>query len=347
MDKKVIFAVAGSGKTTYIIDQLSLEKRSLVVTYTINNLKNLRDGIVKKFGYFPSNIRLHSYFTFIYTFCYRPFLSLKFVAKGINYDPNPYQFAKQTETRYFFDRYGRIYSNRIAKILELERVLRDVNSRLVKYFDDLFIDEIQDFAGHDFNFLKSISSANIDMTFVGDFYQHTFDTSRDGKVNENLHNDYNNYRALFANMGMAVDIESLKRSYRCSPTICNFITENIGIEIFSNRGDETKIHFLETPEKADEIFQNRSIVKLFYQEHYKYGCYSRNWGECKGENKYDDVCVVLNKTTLSKFKDKLFELPSQTKNKLYVACTRAKNDLYFVSDCFYKKYKTQKDSSTN
>ena len=35
MDKKVIFAVAGSGKTKYIVDELSLDKRSLIVTYTI------------------------------------------------------------------------------------------------------------------------------------------------------------------------------------------------------------------------------------------------------------------------------------------------------------------------
>lgn len=35
MDKKVIFAVAGSGKTTYIIDSLTQDKRSLIVTYTV------------------------------------------------------------------------------------------------------------------------------------------------------------------------------------------------------------------------------------------------------------------------------------------------------------------------
>lgn len=32
MDKRVIFAVAGSGKTTYIVDSLSRDKRSLIVT---------------------------------------------------------------------------------------------------------------------------------------------------------------------------------------------------------------------------------------------------------------------------------------------------------------------------
>ena len=327
MDKKVIFAVAGSGKTTYIINQLSLDERSLVITYTINNIKNLRNGILEKFGYFPPNVTLLTYFTFLYSFCFRPFLSHQFRAKGINYDKNLNRSAKQTEIqKYFFDNYGRIFSNRIAKLLELQNILDDVNLRIAKYYDNLFIDEVQDFGGYDFNFLTSIAKANVKMTSVGDFYQHTYDTSRDGRVNENLHKDFEKYIDAFENMGVSIDAESLNKSFRCSPTICSFITKNIGIEIFSHRADETKIDFIETQDEADEIFRNRNIVKLFYQEHYKYdGCFSRNWGDCKGENIYSDVCVVLNKTTLSKYREnKLNELSPMTRNKLYVACSRAR-----------------------
>lgn len=340
MDKRVIFAVAGSGKTTYILDQLSLKKRSLVITYTNNNLMNLCTGILKKFGYLPENIRLQTYFTFLYTFCYRPLLSLEFKTKGINYERNPNQLVRQTRKEYFFDKHRKIYSNRIAKFLEVRGVLDEVNLRISKYFDNLFIDEIQDFAGHDFNFLKSIAKTDIEMTFVGDFYQHTFDTSRDGSVNKSLHNDYTRYKACFADMGFDVDVKSLERSYRCSPTICEFITKNIGIEIYSHRNDETKVCLVETQEQADKIFYDRSIVKLFYQEHYRYECYSNNWAKCKGENKYNDVCIVLNSTTLNSFKEELYKLSPQTKNKLYVACTRSRNDLYFVPCGFYEKYKS-------
>lgn len=340
MDKRVIFAVAGSGKTTHIINQLNIDKRSLIITYTNNNIRNLRDGILEKFDHFPDNITLMPYFNFLYSFCFRPFLSYKLKTKGINFNRNRNRFVKQTEIEYCIDKQGRIYSNRIAKSLEIEGVLDNVNSRLTKYFDNLFIDEIQDFAGHDFNFLKSFSKANIEMTFVGDFYQHTFDTSRDGNVNNPLHDDYSNYKNTFTKMEITVDCESLKKSYRCSPAICNFITENLGIEIYSHKINETKVYILETPAHVDEIYKNNDIVKLFYQEHYNYGCYSRNWGDCKGENRYGDVCVVLNKITLNLFKNgKLNELNPQTRNKLYVACSRAKNVLYFVSEEFYSKYK--------
>lgn len=42
MDKRVIFAVAGAGKSTYIVDNLTSTKRSLIVTYTIANCESLR-----------------------------------------------------------------------------------------------------------------------------------------------------------------------------------------------------------------------------------------------------------------------------------------------------------------
>lgn len=347
MDKRVILAVAGSGKTTYIVNQLDLEKRSLIVTYTNNNYRNLRDSILRKFGHFPENITLLTYFSFLYSFCYRPFLSYKLKARGINYERHPNRYVRQLvqgtqqiNREYFVDQHNRLFSNRIARLLELYGVLEDINLRLSKYFDNLFIDEVQDLAGHDFNLLKSISQAELEMIFVGDFYQHTFDTSRDGNTNRNLHNDYGNYVALFERMGMMVDEETLKNSYRCSPTICAYIREELGIEIFSNKIDDTNIIRIDTQSDADEIFKNNDTVKLFYREHYKFGCYSRNWGESKGENQYNDVCVVLNAATFKLFKtNRLNELNPQTKNKFYVACSRANNDLYFVDESFYKKYK--------
>ena len=56
-------------------------------------------------------------------------------------------------------------------------------------------------------------------------------------------------------------------------------------------------------------------------------------GETKGEDHYKDVCVMLNKTTAKKrTAGKLLELPPPTKNKLYVAITRARGNVYLVND---------------
>ncbi|MCV5191034.1 DNA helicase UvrD, partial [Escherichia coli] len=60
MDKSVIFAVAGSGKTTRLVASLNEDKRFLIVTYTESNYCNLREKIINRFGYFPTNIVLYT-----------------------------------------------------------------------------------------------------------------------------------------------------------------------------------------------------------------------------------------------------------------------------------------------
>lgn len=331
MDKRVIFAVAGSGKTTFLINQLNETERFLLVTYTNNNVHNLRTGIIKKFGYFPSNIKLYSYYSFLYGVCYKPFLHDKLGTKGINYDSMPSRFAKSNTRAYYIDKYNRLYSARISKILFTTEEYKNVIERVSKYFDYLFIDEIQDFGGNDFNLLKEISKASVKLTYVGDFFQHTFDTSRDGNTNSTLHENLGKYINEFQKMGITPDTMTLSKSYRCSPTICKFITDTLSISIESHREDETTVQFIENMDRVNEIFSDHSIVKLFYREHYKFDCFSRNWGDSKGEDKYYDVCVVLNKSTLEKYnKGKVNELPPTTKNKLYVALSRAKNNLYLI-----------------
>ncbi|MBK8625436.1 MAG: AAA family ATPase [Saprospiraceae bacterium] len=331
MDKRVIFAVAGSGKTTFLINQLNETDRFLLVTYTNNNVHNLRTGIIKKFGYFPNNIKLYSYYSFLYGICYKPFLHDKLKTKGINYDSMPSRFVKSNSRAYYIDKFNRLYSGRISKILIATKEQGNVVERISKYFDHLFIDEIQDFGGNDFNLLKEISKAEVNHIYVGDFYQHTFDTSRDGNTNSTLHDNLKRYVDEFHKVGVVPDIETLSKSFRCSPTVCKFITNNLSISIESHRTDETEVKYIDDLETARQIFSDHSIVKLFYREHYNYDCFSRNWGDSKGEDKYFDVCVVLNKSTLDKYsKGKLHELPPTTKNKLYVAISRAKNNLYLI-----------------
>ena len=53
------------------------------------------------------------------------------------------------------------------------------------------------FGGNDFNLLKEISKAKVNHIYVGDFFQHTFDTSRDGNTNSKLHDDMGNILGNF------------------------------------------------------------------------------------------------------------------------------------------------------
>jgi len=106
---------------------------------------------------------------------------------------------------------------------------------------------------------------------------------------------------------------------------------------YSEINKTSQIKYVDNQSEADIIMNDNSIVKLFYKENYKYDCYSQNWGKSKGMT-FDDVCVVSNKATQQKFNEQnLKSLTPKTKNKFYVACSIAKNNLYFVSDEFVKK----------
>jgi DNA helicase-2/ATP-dependent DNA helicase PcrA len=340
LDKKIIFAVAGSGKTTYIVESINEEDRFLVITYTVNNLRNISASIKRKFGYFPQNIEIYTYFKFLYSFCFAPFLAYELDARGLFLDFPPRNTLKfrRTDPRYYQTTDGKLFKNRLAKLLEVKDVIPEIIKRLEKYYDYLYIDEVQDFGGHDFNFLESILQTSVGVLMVGDFYQHTFDTSRDAKINEGLHDDYISYISRFQKIGIQFDTTTLSNSYRCSPQICNFITSNLGIKIESHRTDQTHVYEISDYDNAKKIFSDNSIIKLFYQRSDKYPGFTRNWGDCKGEDCYEDVCVLLNATTYSLYqKRELYKSAPLTRNKLYVAFSRTRNNLYILPETLISK----------
>ncbi|MCV6795657.1 DNA helicase UvrD [Achromobacter ruhlandii] len=341
MDKSVIFAVAGSGKTTRLVTALDEVRRFLLVTYTEANYDNLRAKVIGRFGYLPPNIAIYTYFSFLHSFCYRPFLRSKKNTRGITFKaPDRFPVYPLTNDRRYISPGGWLYANRLAKFIEQSGLVGAVLARMEKYFDVFCVDEVQDFGGHDFNFLLAISEAQMDMNFVGDFYQHTFDTSRDGNVNSNLHKNYDAYRKKFERARLKVDTDSLKCSRRCSKSVCDFITEKIGVNIQAHDERTSVVRFEDDPAAVATLYQDPGTVKLFYKEHQKYGCFSQNWGASKGMDRYEDVCVVLNPGNVKAWNAGSFrDINPETRNKLYVACSRARGNLTFVPESLLKVYK--------
>lgn len=342
MDKRVVFAVAGSGKTTRIIAGLDLERRFLLVTYTDNNLATLRRKVFEKFGFIPANITLLTYFTFLHAFCYRPLLAMRMRTKGINFDMPPEYtlWLSRDLDAFYIDSSRRLYHNRIAKLLDTKGVIAEAAKRVEKYFDVLCFDEVQDIGGHDFQLLEAICGCDMDVLLVGDFFQHTYTSSRDGNINGSLHADYAKYKKRFQKAGLAVDTTSLTKSHRCSTTVCRFIRDHMGIDIHSHADRATDVVHVTKQSEFDELHACEKTVKLFIQEHARYGCHSQNWGGSKGQDHHHDVCVVLHQAAYKAYRaDGLRKISPLTMSKLYVACSRASGNLYLVSDKLAKKFK--------
>ncbi|WML52197.1 hypothetical protein RCG17_22840 [Neobacillus sp. PS3-12] len=324
INKRVLNAVAGSGKTSYIIDQLSIDtNRSLIITYTTANQENLKQKVINKFGYLPPNIFIYGYFEFLLKFIIKPLCP--FAIRNICYEipnfRNPSAFTNDK---------SKIYANRMAKYI-LEN-LSDFKQRMDRYFDEVFIDEMQDLASDDFKWMLSLSDLKIPVTLVGDFFQSTFASSRRGNHLKNLYKDFSVYKEVIEGEGYIFDTTTLINSYRCTLTVCNFIKEKIGIDIESANSNSSEIGIITNTEDIKRILENNEIKKLFYQNSKKFYLNGDNWGNSKGMT-FKHVCIVLNDTTYKKYeKNELSELAPQTLCKFYVACTRTSGDLWFIKE---------------
>lgn len=339
MDKRVIFAVAGSGKTTLLVGRLSEDSRTLILTHTVNNEAHLRTRIISRFGYFPEGIRVMTWFEFLHGFCYRPFLQDVLATRGLSFIQPPLRIPR-ANPRHYQDSNRRLYHRRLAHLLTARKLLMPIRARLARYYDELLIDEVQDFAGHDFNFLQALCGADVSILLAGDFFQHTFDTSRDGNINATLHDDIGSYEARFTAVGLTVDRDTLSQTWRCSATVCAFITEHLEIPIAAHDTRETVIEIVNDPVRSAALHTDDAVIKLFYREHHRYDCFSMNWGASKGLDHFHDVCIVmgaehwrhLNMQTLNK-------LPPSSRNKLYVACSRARGNIFFVPEAHLRSFK--------
>jgi DNA helicase-2/ATP-dependent DNA helicase PcrA len=339
VDKSLILAVAGSGKTSHIVDRLDLHKRTLLLTYTDNNFANLRQKISDRFGYLPENIRLQTYFTFLNSFCYRPYLVMAMNSKGITFSrPTVYSSRSPlTSDDRYVDRGRRVYHNRMARLLEVKGCTPELTQRLHRYYDAVYVDEAQDFGGYDFNLLLTLCGAPVEVLLVGDFHQHTYSTSADSSVNKNLHADLTRYKERIRAAGIHVDTAQLLKSRRCSIDVCKFIREHIGIKIESGTGRSSNVTVVDSQNEVERLHACGLTVKLFYEQHYLYECFSENWGGSKGLDHFQDVCVVLNKTTWEAYKKgAVRSLSPLTRNKLYVACSRARGNLHLAPEKLFK-----------
>ncbi len=139
---------------------------------------------------------------------------------------------------------------------------------------------------------------------------------------------YEEYIELLKKLNLKIDTESLKRTRRCPENICKFIREKFNIQIYADNENKGDITFLEDINEIKKVIENNDIIKLVESDSKIYSFNCINWGYSKGDT-YNDICVILTDRFKNLKKEKNIEYTSIV-NKIYVALTRTKGNLYII-----------------
>ena len=354
MDKKLILAVAGSGKTYHLCNSIDPSKRNYILAYTNENIHNLQDELIKRFGRIPEKTSVSTFHSFLYSIFIRPneayvaidYLLNTFRSKGVTIvDPEPqyingrfnYKYKQENNIEHYYTKdKSFIYCSRMSKLtLKHDGVFIKGIERLNLFFDALYIDEFQDYRQNDYHLLeKIVKQFSGDILLVGDYFQHSVSGDNNSGVPFGTNKKsipFDSYIASMKKLKLKVDLDSLKKSRRCTSEVCAFITNKLRIEIESCSENKGEIVVLNTIDEAIRVLQNKRVTKLVIKESKKYGEDFENWGNSKG-NTYPVTCVILT-DKLQKLCEDNFDLngiSQQTINKLYVALSRSKGDVYIM-----------------
>lgn len=369
MAKQVILAVAGAGKTYHICHHLDPRKRNLIIAFTNENIHNIQRELYNAYGGIPKLTTVSTFDSFVYhqlILPYEPsiaeyFDEPNFISRGIlmKEPPSNSQFVKgrkfikneryKTKDQlghYVFD--NQYYCSRLSELaLEVKQkgkvnLIRRGAARINLFYDCVLIDEFQDFRKKNYELIMGLSKYLPDVLLVGDYYQHSVSgKNNSGKPFVNSKKETIGFQEFIRNLrkdGFVVDLLTLSKSRRCTKDICKYIRNKLGIQIESCNNNVGSIIWIN--ENAEKIIEDSSIIKLVYSEAEKYTFRAMNWSYAKGDT-FDEVCVILT-DNFENLDDSTFlkdNIPEQTLNKLYVAMTRSRGNLYLIKNSVFKKIK--------
>lgn len=343
-NNEVLISAAGSGKTTYIVDRALNEnhKKILILTYTRDNLKQIKKKFVNKSGIIPSNVEVRSWYSFLLSECARPYQNFLYNKKRIKsiYFSNgkSTMFTKKSDTRkYYFKNDEYIYTDKISNFIcrcnfESGNLILD---RLEMMFDSIFIDEVQDLAGYDFDFLDLLFSSKINIVLVGDNRQATYFTNSSPKNKKFKGKNILDLFKYWEEEKKCI-IKYRNKCYRSNQTICNFADSLYpNMEKTISKNSETTGHdgiYHIRKKDMDQYIKKYNPQLLRYDRRTKLeGTNIINFGESKGLT-FERVLIIPNGKIKSFLKTGNYDHVEKSKAKFYVAITRAKYSVTFLYD---------------
>lgn len=366
MAKRVILAVAGAGKTYHICHEIDPQKRNLLLAFTHENIHNIQKELYNTYKCIPELTTVTTFDSFVYhelILPYEPsiaehFGQPEFISCGICMTDPPPQ-GKKTKTgkfivnslykskdqfEHYITRRKQYYCATLSElVLQVKKkrksLIKRVAARLNMFYDCVMIDEFQDFREYDYDLIVALANQLNDVVLVGDYYQHSVSaTNNSGRPFQKKSVDvsYDEFIDELKCAGFEVDITTLDKSRRCSTDVCEYVSNKLGIKIVSSGINPGSVIWVE--ENASYILEDPSIIKLVYNGASRYTFRAMNWSYSKGDT-VDAACVILT-DDFEKLADDSFSkkhISVITLNKLYVAMTRSRGNLYLMRFSTFKK----------
>lgn len=345
MSNKIIIAAAGSGKTTHLVEEaLRLQDaRILITSYTEENEREIHNKFIEKNRCVPANVKIQTWFSFLLQHGVRPYQSYLFDDKitGL-YLYNGISAIGTRENdvkRHYLTNDNKIYSDKISKFVCKcdDKSKGAVVKRISDIYSYIFIDEVQDLAGYDLEFLDKLFLSQTNTILVGDPRQGTFSTNNSPKYKKyQKYNILSFFNSIKKEYHLDIDSTSLNKNYRCVPEICDFSNKLYPDLTATTSGNTDKVEhrgvFLIRSVNVDEYLKIYNPIQLRYSiksstnENYP----TLNFGNSKGLS-FERVLIYPTKT-INDWLIKNKELAQTSKCKFYVAITRARYSVAIVYD---------------
>ena len=352
---KLIIAAAGSGKTTFLVNEsLTIQNKTvLITTFTEANEREIKRKFIEINGFIPSNVTVQTWFSFLLQHGVKPYQNYVYegAVKGLmlvnqrsgikyRYKGNPVYFNAETETKeHFFNNSMQIYSDKLAKfvVFENEKSSGLVIDRLSKVFDYVFVDEIQDLAGYDLSIIKYLVESPINLIMVGDPRQVTYHTHEEAKWSKYSEGKIKEF--LVDNLepdAVEIDEKSLNVSHRNYKDICilaNRLYPDMPSCAYGEQEETSdKGVFIVKEDNVDAFLQEYNATQIRHNIRTKTNPNNEviNMGNSKGLTR-ESVLIYPTKDMENWIFNNSQPLKFETKSKFYVAITRAQKAVGIVT----------------
>lgn len=351
---KLIIASAGSGKTTFIVDDAVNKAKQgisvLITTFTETCEKEIREKIIIKCGFIPEKISVITWFSFLISYGVKPFQGQLFEHEikgmilvngksGFRFKSNkgfPVYWSEDSFDDFYFTRDKKIYSDKLSQLVfrcnsASGGMVFDRISRCFKY---IYVDEVQDLAGYDLEIIDCLFKSKADVLLVGDPRQATYSTNNSRKNKKYAKSEIVNFFED-SKLDIETDSNSLTVNHRCFKSICEFsnllfpgyfpassvnkkVTGHDGIFVIAEKNVDQYL-------KDYNPTQLRDSVKTKVNENFSV----LNFGKSKGLT-LDRVIIYPSGPMIKWLKDNNSDLTQAARSKFYVALTRAKCSVAIV-----------------